>query len=163
MKTLILVRHAKSSWDDPSLDDRDRPLNGRGKKDAPAMGERLAKLGIEPELMVSSPAVRALTTAEIFAKALDFKRKKIMVDEQIYASSPAILLKRIHAIDDEVKCAMLFGHNPELSDLAHDFSPQIDDLPTCAVVELHFDVKTWLQISRDTLKRIELHLPKKDK
>jgi phosphohistidine phosphatase len=161
MKTLILIRHAKSSWDDPTLHDRERPLNGRGKKDAPAMGERLAKLGIAPDVIVSSPAVRALTTAEIIAKALDYKRKKIVVDERIYASTPATLLKIIHALDDEAKCAMLFGHNPEFSDLAHEFSPQIDDLPTCAVVEMHFDVKAWAQVSRETLKRIELHLPKK--
>jgi phosphohistidine phosphatase len=161
MKTLILVRHAKSSWDDPSRDDRERPLNGRGKKDAPAMGERLAKLGIEPDLILSSPAVRALTTAEIFAKALDYKRKKIVEDERIYASSPAILLNIIHALDNDAKCAMLFGHNPEFSDLAHGFSAQIDDLPTCAVVEMHFDVKAWPAISRETLKRMELHVPKK--
>lgn len=161
MKTLILVRHAKSSWDDPSLKDRDRPLNGRGKKDAPAMGERLAKLGIQPDLILSSPAVRALTTAEIFAKALDYKRKKIVVDEQIYATTPATLLNIIHTINDEVKCAMLFGHNPEFSDLANALSSQVNDLPTCAVVEMHFDVKTWPAISRETLKSCELHLPKK--
>jgi phosphohistidine phosphatase len=163
MKTLILVRHAKSSWDDPSVDDRDRPLNGRGRKDAPVMGERLAHLGIQPDLILSSPAVRALTTAEIFAKALDYKRKKIVVDERIYGTTPATLLKLFHALNDEVTCAMLFGHNPELSDLAHDFSPQIDDLPSCAVVEMHFDVKAWPQISAHTLKRIELHLSKKEK
>ncbi len=161
MKTLILVRHAKSSWDDSSLDDRDRPLNGRGKKDAPAMGERLAKLGLEPDLILSSPAVRALTTAEILAKAFDYKRKKIVIDERMYGATPAMLLKLIHALDDDAQCAMLVGHNPEMSELAQHFSPKIDDLPTCAVVELRLDVKAWAHVAPETLKRFELHLPKK--
>lgn len=163
MKTLLLVRHAKSSWDDPALDDRDRPLNGRGKKDAPAMGERLAKLGILPDLILSSPAVRALTTAEILAKALDYKRKKIVVSEIIYGGTPAALLELIRALDDDAKCVMLVGHNPEISGLAYHFSPQIDDLTTCAVVEMHFAAKMWAQIAPELLKRIQLHLPKKDK
>jgi phosphohistidine phosphatase len=163
MKTLILVRHAKSSWDDPALNDRDRPLNGRGKKDAPAMGERLAKLGLHPDLILTSPAVRALTTAELIAKALDYKRKNILVDERIYGAEPEELLKLIHALSDEVNCAMLFGHNPELSELTQAFSPAISHLPTCAVVEMHFEASAWPQISREMLKRIEMHLPKKDK
>ncbi len=161
MKTLLLVRHAKSSWDDASLDDRDRPLNGRGKKDAPVMGERLAKLGLEPDLILSSPAARALTTAELLAKALDYQRKKIVVSEVIYGGTPAALLEVIRALDDDRKCVMLVGHNPEISGLAHEFSPQIDDLPTCAAVELHFDVKAWALVAPEMLKRIELHLPKK--
>lgn len=161
MKTLLLVRHAKSSWDDPALDDKARPLNGRGKKDAPAMGERLAKLGITPDLILSSPAVRALTTAELLAKALDYKRKKIAVVELIYGATPAALLDLIHTLDDNAKCALLVGHNPEISGLAHEFSRLNEELPTCAVMEMHFDVKAWVQVRPDALKRSELHVPKK--
>ena len=127
------------------------------------MGERLAKLGIEPDLILSSPAVRALTTAELLAKALGYRRKKIEVVELIYGATPAALLDLIHTLDDEAKCVMLVGHNPEISGLAYHFSPQIDDLPTCAVVEMHFDVKAWAAISPEALKRIDLHVPKKDK
>ncbi len=125
------------------------------------MGERLAKLGLEPDLILSSPAVRALTTAEILAKALDYKRKKIVIEERMYGATPAALLNLIHALDDDAKCAMLVGHNPEMSELAHHFSPQIGDLPTCAVVELRFDAKAWAHIAPEVLKRSELHVPKK--
>src|SRR6202022_2048110 len=82
MKTLFLIRHAKSSWDDPALSDKDRPLGDRGRRDAPRMGKRLAKRNVTPDLILSSPARRALTTAEIFAKKLDYKRKDIVVDDR---------------------------------------------------------------------------------
>src|SRR5881628_1035318 len=85
MKTLFLVRHAKSSWDDTALPDKDRPLNDRGKRDAAKMGERLAKIDVKPDLILSSPARRALTTAEIVAKKLDYKLKNILVDDRLYA------------------------------------------------------------------------------
>ena len=84
MKTLFLIRHAKSSWDDTALPDKDRPLNDRGRRDAPKMGERLAKRDVKPSLILSSPAVRALRTAEIIAKKLDYRRK-IVVNERLYA------------------------------------------------------------------------------
>ena len=104
MKTLFLIRHAKSSWDDTALPDKDRPLNDRGQRDAPKMGERLAKRDVKPDLILSSPAVRALRTAEIIAKKLDYRRK-IVVNERLYAvgaddlldviitKSPQILLR----------------------------------------------------------------------
>jgi len=84
MKTLFLVRHAKSSRDDTRLPDKDRPLNDRGKRDAPKMGKRLAKRDVRPELILSSPAMRALTTAEMIAKKLDYKLKEIVVDDRLY-------------------------------------------------------------------------------
>ena len=87
MKTLFLIRHAKSSWDDPALSDKDRPLGDRGRRDAPRMGKRLAKRDVKPDLILSSPARRALTTAEIIAKKLDYKRKDIVVDTRLYAST----------------------------------------------------------------------------
>ena len=82
MKTLFLIRHAKSSWDDTALSDKDRPLHDRGKRDAPKMGKRLARRDVKPDLILSSPAMRALTTAEIIAKKLDYKRKDIVVDDR---------------------------------------------------------------------------------
>ena len=89
MKTLFLIRHAKSSWDDTALPDKDRPLNDRGKRDAPKMGKRLAKRDVKPDLILSSPAKRALTTAEIIAKKLDYKLKDIVVDDRLYAGAAA--------------------------------------------------------------------------
>jgi phosphohistidine phosphatase len=92
MKTLFLVRHAKSSRDDPSLPDRERPLDDRGKRDAPKMGKRLAKRDAKLDLLVSSPALRALTTAHLIADEMGYKRKDIVVDDRLYASSPDDLL-----------------------------------------------------------------------
>jgi hypothetical protein len=85
MKTLFLIRHAKSSWDDTALPDKDRPLDDRGRRDAPKMGKRLAKRDVKPDLILSSPARRALTTAEVIAKKLDYKLKDIVVDDRLYA------------------------------------------------------------------------------
>jgi len=119
MKTLFLVRHAKSSWDDTALPDKDRPLNDRGKRDAAKMGERLAKIDVKPDLILSSPARRALTTAEIVAKKLDYKLKNILVDDRLYAVDADDLLDVIRKLGDKSKRVMLFGHNPELTELAN--------------------------------------------
>ena len=146
MKTLFLVRHAKSSWDDPALADKDRPLNDRGKRDAPKVGGRLAKAGAKPDLILSSPAKRALTTAEIIARKLGYKCKNIVVDDRLYAVEPEALLDVIRRLDDGAECVMLFGHNPELTELAHRLSGKIGHMPTCAVAELTFDVKSWKRI-----------------
>jgi phosphohistidine phosphatase len=148
MKTLFLIRHAKSSWDDAALADKDRPLNDRGKRDAPKVGERLAKAGAKPDLILSSPAKRALTTAQIIAGKLDYKRKNIVVDDRLYAVEADVLLDVIHRLDDKVECVMLFGHNPELTELAHHLSSKITRMPTCAVAEFTFDVKSWSRIGK---------------
>ncbi|MBC7939957.1 MAG: histidine phosphatase family protein, partial [Chitinophagaceae bacterium] len=111
MKTLFLVRHAKSSRDDPSLPDRERPLDDRGRHDAPKMGKRLTNRGVKPDLLVSSPALRALTTAQLIADEIGCQRKDIIVDERLYASSSDDLLSVICAIDDKLDSVMLFGHN----------------------------------------------------
>src|SRR5215471_3792472 len=98
MKTLFLVRHAKSSRDDPALPDEERPLNDRGRRDAPRMGKRLAKERVELDLIMSSPAVRALTTAELIAKELDYSIKDIVVDKRLYAAAADDLLAIIQAL-----------------------------------------------------------------
>jgi phosphohistidine phosphatase len=146
MKTLFLVRHAKSSRDDPSLPDRDRPLDDRGRHDAPKMGKRLAKRNVKPDLLLSSPALRALTTAQLIAEEIGYKRKDIVVDDRLYASSADDLLAVIRALDKKLNRVMLFGHNPEFTDLAHWLSSEIIDMPTCAVVEFDFDTKSWSDV-----------------
>src|SRR5947199_872234 len=95
MKTLFLIRHAKSSWTDPALPDKDRPLGNRGRRDAPKMGKRLAKRDVKPDLILSSPARRALKTAEIIAKKLDYKRKNIVVEDRLYSGAVHDLLNVI--------------------------------------------------------------------
>lgn len=160
MKTLYLIRHAKSSWDDMALADEDRPLNSRGKRDAPKVGERLAKRRPKPDLILSSPATRAVMTAEIIAKKLDYKRSKIVLDDRLYAVSADDLLEVIHQLDDKMARVMLIGHNPELTGLAHRLSSKITHLPTCAVAELRFDAKSWARIGKDKPTRVALEYPK---
>lgn len=146
MKTLFLVRHAKSGHDDPALPDRERPLAERGERDARAMGRRLAHRGVKPDRLVSSPALRALATAQRFADELGAARDSIAVDDRLYASSAGELLAVVHSLDDRLRCAMLFGHNPEFSDLVRRLTGRFVDLPTCAVAELRYDTGRWADI-----------------
>ncbi len=161
MKTLFLMRHAKSSRDDPSLPDRDRPLNARGKQDAPKMGKRLAKRDVKPDLLLSSPALRALTTAQLIAEEVGDKRKDIVVDDRLYASSADDLLTVIRALDKKLNCVMLFGHNPEFTELAHRLSSEIVHMPTSAVVEFNFDMKAWSDVGEVKPAKVVLDYPKK--
>jgi phosphohistidine phosphatase len=157
---LFLVRHAKSSRNEPALPDKDRPLNDRGKRDAPKMGERLAKREVTPDLILSSPAKRALKTAQIIAKKLDYKLADIVVDERLYATGAEDLLQVIHKLGAKPKSVMLFGHNPELTELAHRLSSKIAHLPTCAVAEFTFDAKSWSTIGKDKPVSAVLYTPK---
>src|SRR5438128_7869495 len=160
MKTLFLIRHAKSSWDDTALPDKDRPLGDRGRRDAPKMGKRLAKRDVKPDLILSSPARRALTTAEMIAKKLDYKLKDIVVDDRLYAGEADDLLNVIHKLGDKLERVMLFGHNPKLTELAHRLSSKITHMPTCAVAEFTFDVKSWSNIGKDKPATVALDYPK---
>jgi phosphohistidine phosphatase len=160
VKTLFLVRHAKSSRDEPALPDKDRPLNDRGKRDAPNMGKRLAKRDVAPDLILSSPAKRALETARIIAKKLDYKLADIVVDERLYATGSNDLLDVIRKLGAKPKTVMLFGHNPELTELAHRLSTKITRLPTCAVAEFKFDAKSWSATGKDKPESVALHTPK---
>ena len=160
MKTLFLIRHAKSSWDDTALPDKDRPLGDRGRRDAPKMGKRLAKRDVKPDLILSSPAMRALTTAQIIAKKLDYKRSNIVVDDRLYLVAADDLLDVIRYLDDEAERVILIGHNPELTELAHRFSSKIAHLPTCAVAEFTFDAKSWSRIGKDEPATVALDCPR---
>ena len=161
MKTLLLVRHAKSSRDDPALPDKERPLNARGERDAPEMGGRLAKRNVKPDLILSSPASRALKTAEIIAEKLDYKIKDIVVDDRLYAVGADDLLDVILELDDTLERVMVFGHNPEMTELAHRLSSKITDMPTCAVAEFTFDAKSWSNVGTDKPATVALDYPKR--
>jgi phosphohistidine phosphatase len=154
MKTLFLIRHAKSSWDDPGLSDRQRPLAARGQRDARRLGKRLAKRYRRPDLMLSSPAVRALKTARLISRKLGCRH--IAVDARLYACKSSDLLWVIHQLDDRHKRVMLFGHNPELSGLARRFSDEIHHLPTCAAARFKFDASSWADVGRATLVAVAL-------
>ncbi|HEY3732119.1 MAG TPA: histidine phosphatase family protein [Steroidobacteraceae bacterium] len=159
MKTLYLVRHAKSDWSDPALSDSQRPLNARGRRDAPAMARRLAQRYRRPQLLLSSPALRAQRTAEIFARGFGLRRAAIVVNPRLYASTASALLRIVRTLDDGSTRVMLFGHNPELSVLAHRLCNRIDHLPTCAVARFKFDANSWSEVGRSPPARATLRTP----
>jgi len=160
MKTLFLIRHAKSSRDDPTLTDKDRPLTERGVRDASRLGQELAKRVAKPDLILSSPARRALATAETVARKLDYKRKDIVIEDRLYAATPDELLAVVHELDDNAKSVMLFAHNPELTELAHRLSGKTPRMATCAVAEFEFDIKSWSNVGVQKRASYTLHNPK---
>ena len=162
MKNLTLIRHAKSSWKNAYLLDIDRPLNKRGKRDAPVMGKRLARRESMPDLMLSSPATRALVTAEIIAEVIEYPLEEIVVDERIYGADVAEWLQIIQGLDDALDCVMCFGHNPGLTDLINSITPYyINNVPTCGILELVFDVETWANVGRVEPIEVDFDYPKK--
>ena len=162
MKTLILIRHAKSSWKTPGLPDRLRTLNKRGRQDAPVMGERLANRGVEVDRVISSPATRALATAEFVTEEIGFPWDDVIVDERLYHAAAFDLLRVIQDLEDHLDCVMCFGHNPGLTDLVNHLSPYyIANVPTCGVVELRFDVDTWALVGEVVPAKVDFDYPKK--
>ena len=149
MKTLYLLRHAKSSWSFDDLTDQERPLNDRGRDDAPRMGQALAKRGIKPDVLVSSSAVRALSTAVLVARELSFAHEKITVDPAIYRADADALVAIIRALPDATESALLVGHNPTITGAANILSPSsFHELPTAAVVCLRFSTDNWEEVAR---------------
>lgn len=151
MKTLFLIRHAKSSWDDTTLPDRDRPLDARGERDVAKISKRLSQRHATPDLIMSSPAVRAVATAKAIAKGLRYKLKDIVVNDRLYAATADALIAVIEELDDKLERLMLVGHNPEFTDLARHFSSEITHMPTCAIAVFTFDTNTWSGIGEANL------------
>jgi phosphohistidine phosphatase len=161
MKTLYLVRHAKSSWDDPSLDDRERPLNGRGRRNAPVMAQRLAQREVRIDNLVSSPALRALTTAHYLAQGIGFDEESIEIEPQLYFSGVTYMLQRIQAADPVCEHLMLVGHNPDMTSLLnHLCGHQTYNMPTCAIATIEFS-GDWSQISARDGTLVDFDYPKK--
>ena len=148
MVLLYLVRHAKSSWADPGMADIDRPLNKRGKRDAPAMGRRLEERGVRPDLIISSPAKRARRTTVEIGKAIGYEGN-VRVLESIYGGGASEIIRVAQSVDDAVTSLMIVGHNPDMTDLANtltDFS--VDNVPTCAIFCARFD--SWSTVGPGT-------------
>jgi len=143
MKKLWLVRHAKSSWKRPDMDDFDRPLNKRGMRDAPEMGKYLAKQGIFPRAVVTSPAKRARDTTAALASAMYVRSSGIVEDRRIYAASISILLDVIRGWDDAWDKVMMVGHNPGIAEITAVLTQMETNVPTCTVMELGLDVIGW--------------------
>ncbi len=162
MKTLYLVRHAKSSWKDVNLPDHDRPLNKRGEQDAPQMGRRLGRRRPKPEVIISSPAVRAKRTAKILATKIGHPKSDILVDELIYTAGPEDLVSVIRGLDNAVDCVMLVGHNPALTQLVNSLAQcDIANMPTCGLAVLGFRMDSWADIDNVRAELLDFDYPKK--
>lgn len=143
MKSLLLIRHAKSNWD-LDLDDFDRPLNHRGQKDAPEMAKRLLKKDITINCFLSSPAKRALATANFFAEAFDKDLKDIITIPSLYEPTIDAFYNAIENLNDGFKTVAVFSHNPTITDFANQLtSERVDEMPTCAVFAVKADMKKW--------------------
>ena len=162
MKTLFLIRHAKSSWADPGMDDFDRPLNERGLADAPEMAKRLRKSKYPIDLIISSPAKRAYKTAKIFAETFGIHKKDIQLADQLYLA-PAETIRQVLAdISKDVDHVALFAHNPGITDFANRLTnAHIDDMPTCAVFAAAADVEDWSAIAGHNWNFLFFDAPKK--
>lgn len=144
MKTLTLLRHAKSSWKDARLQDRERPLNRRGQRDAPVMAERIKQKGIRPSLILSSPAERAWTTARIIAREIGYPAEFLQREDRLYHASVKSIVKLIAEQDTGFNNIMIVGHNPGLTDFANYLSPNLtDNIPTCGFVSFEIDRDDW--------------------
>jgi phosphohistidine phosphatase len=163
MKTVILVRHAKSSWKDSSLRDLDRPLNKRGKRDAPFMGKKLKDRHVVPDLILSSPAKRAKKTATSIAEEIGYPKKKIRYDDKMYHSGAQVLLEIVRSQDDEHGTIMLFGHNPDFNDLADMLLKQKPgyNIPTTGVFCIRFPVDSWRKVQEGKGETVFFDYPKR--
>jgi len=143
-KQLLLIRHAKSSWDDFSIKDFDRPLNGRGKKDAPVMAKRLLDKEITIDAFIASPAKRARKTAELFAKEYKGEKDNIIFFEELYLAATSNFLDVISKTDDRFKTIAIFSHNEGITDFANSLTDtRIDNIPTCGIFAIKLKAKHW--------------------
>lgn len=163
MKTLYVIRHAKSSWDVKTLGDIERPLNDRGKKDAPRMGKRLKEKEVHPDLIITSPAKRAFSTAKRIAKILKYPKEKLKITDKLYHGDEDAILEVLHKQKDKNNIIILFGHNPGLTDFVNSIMSEeldIDNVPTCGVVAFKFEAERWDQITWGTGKMLFFDYPK---
>ncbi|KAA3614803.1 MAG: histidine phosphatase family protein [Calditrichaeota bacterium] len=162
MKKIYILRHAKSSWKNETLSDFERPLNERGKRDAPLMGLKLSEVGIKPDLILSSAANRAYTTATIIADKMNYPLDGIEKRQDLYLASANKILKMINFLENKHNSVMVVGHNPGLTDLANELGGlQVANMPTCALVALEFSVDEWQAVSWGLGKNLLFEYPKK--
>jgi phosphohistidine phosphatase len=143
-KTLFLIRHAKSSWNDPSLPDFDRPLNEKGKKDAPAMAKKLKEKKISIDTLVSSPAKRAKQTGKHFAKEFDLRKKNIIYEPRLYEAGEENFFEVVEDFKNKWENIAIVSHNPGITSFANSLTETgIDDMPTCSVIAVKIDTDKW--------------------
>ncbi len=149
MKTLLLMRHAKSSWKHPELPDQDRPLNKRGEKDAPHMGKYLREKKLVPQIILASPAKRVSQTVDGMLEKMNFKGKAEYVDS-LYLAEPSSYIATLQTIDDKFDRVLVVGHNPGLEGLLQILSGKVESLPTAAIAQLKLPIEHWADIGEGT-------------
>ena len=148
MKSLLILRHAKSDWGDPGLKDHERPLNKRGRKAAPKMGHFLREKHLLPDLVLSSVAVRARATAELVAEASGYQGK-IELLPALYAAPPEAYITALSDLPDTLQCVMVVGHNPGLEELLQDLTGKYEPLPTAALAYVRLPIESWSDLADD--------------
>lgn len=162
MKDLIIARHAKSSWKFADIPDFDRPLNQRGNRDAPFMGKLLGKMNIKPEIIISSPANRAISTAQALAHELNYPLENIAAEKKMYEASEKDIMETVSGIDNKYNIALLVGHNPALTYFVERLTDEsIGNMPTCGIVYINLHIDNWVEISRGIGKIKFFEFPKK--
>jgi len=150
VKTLLILRHAKSSWGEASLEDRQRPLNERGRRDAPRIGDLLCAEQLVPDVILTSDAVRAHTTAMTVAEAAGYTGD-VVVHPGLYLASPEDILSTLQAVPDaSARTVMIVGHNPGLEELVAQLTGERHDLPTAALVHLALPIEAWSELDAST-------------
>jgi len=161
MKTLVITRHAKSSWNSDAIDDFSRPLNKRGLRDAPVMAQRLQQRGPIPQLVVSSTAARALATTKLMLPAFEISEDQLVTTDEIYEAPVSALAQTIKAQPDTFEIIMLVGHNPGVSGFAEFLSVGAHlQMPTCAMACLQLDIDSWKDLYRDCANLLWYDYPK---
>ncbi len=161
MKTVYFVRHAKSSWTDSSLKDIERPLGPRGLRDAPFMAKLMSAKGIKPDLIISSPANRALSTAKHFQREFEIADEKLLIKSEIYEAFPAQVINVVNHSDNDLNTLFVFGHNPAFTSIANLFSDDyIPNIPTCGIFKIDSLVDNWMLLNEGTGRLTEFHYPK---
>src|SRR5688500_6184743 len=149
MKTLLVLRHAKSSWNDPALDDHERPLNQRGRRDAPRMGARVREYGLILDVILSSDAVRARLTAEAVAEAARCAGE-ILLDPRLYLASPADILSLLSTVRENAGTVMIVGHNPCPEKLVEHLTSDRQDIPTATLAQIGLPIDQWRDLKLST-------------
>ena len=161
MKTLLLIRHAKSSWGDLSLADFDRPLNDRGKTDAPKMAKRLYKKGIRIDTFFSSPAKRAKKTAKIFAEEYDVDKSEIVLIPALYEATENVFYDTVANAPNESNSIAIFSHNPGITDFANKLTAtRIDNMPTCSIFAVRANIEQWVDFGEAVKEFYFFEFPK---
>ena len=162
LRNICFIRHAKSSWDYPELADIERPLNGRGNRDAVFMSEKMVEMGTEVDCFLTSPAVRARATANYFADAFNLDKDKIQVVEELYGAGPYQIIDIVQEASDAFESLFVFGHNPAMTELANMFPgvEMIDNVPTCGILQIKTMVDKWSKWSPDVSAFTGFYYPK---